>query len=247
MTNRRRGAASLGIAAAVALAACHGGARVKASAAGPVSSGTAPVSNAAVSGPASSDAGQSAASAPVVAARSTAAASNGAPVRLQGSREAGASPAVGAKPGATATVDHPPPASTAAPTPVPNAAPSPAAVSTPAPTPPAASTPAPRAATADSTPAVSAATIAAGRGIFHGSGTCFACHGAALEGGPIAPTLRAHDWKDARGGTLEAIYAVVTHGVPNTAMVAHPGGISDADARQVAGYVWAVSQGRAQP
>lgn len=93
----------------------------------------------------------------------------------------------------------------------------------------------------------SAATIDAGRRIFHGKGTCFACHGGNLEGGPIAPPLKAHQWKDAKGGELSAILYVDTHGVSGTAMVSHPGGISDQEAAQVAAYIWAVSQGRAKP
>lgn len=98
----------------------------------------------------------------------------------------------------------------------------------------------------DST-AVSEESVDAGRKIFHGRGTCYACHGASLEGGPIAPTLRAHPWKDATGGSLDAIYRIVTHGVPGTVMVSHPGGISDADAQRVASYIWAVSHGHARP
>ena len=93
---------------------------------------------------------------------------------------------------------------------------------------------------------VDAAAVAAGRAVFHGQGMCAACHGQKLEGG-VGPTLRAHAWKDAKGGDEAAIYAVVVHGVPNTAMVARPGGISDTQARQVATYVWAVSQGKAAP
>lgn len=91
-----------------------------------------------------------------------------------------------------------------------------------------------------------AAAISAGRLVFHGQGTCAVCHGQKLEGG-VGPTLKAHAWKDAKGGDEPAIYAVVTHGVPNTAMVSHPGGISDAQAVQVATYVWAVSHGKATP
>jgi mono/diheme cytochrome c family protein len=93
---------------------------------------------------------------------------------------------------------------------------------------------------------VDATVVAAGRAVFHGAGTCAACHGQKLEGG-AGPTLKAHAWKDAKGGDEAAIYAVVTHGVPNTAMVAHPGGIGDAQARQVATYVWAVSHDKATP
>lgn len=93
---------------------------------------------------------------------------------------------------------------------------------------------------------IDAAAVAAGRGVFHGAGMCAACHGPKLEGG-VGPTLRAHAWKDAKGGGEAAIYTVVTHGVPNTAMVAHPGGISDTQATQVATYVWAVSHDKATP
>jgi mono/diheme cytochrome c family protein len=88
--------------------------------------------------------------------------------------------------------------------------------------------------------------VAQGRTVYHGGGTCLVCHGRRLEGG-IGPTLGPHAWKDAKGGDLTAIYGVVTHGVANTAMVAHPGGISDTQAMQVASYVWAVSHGQAQP
>ena len=89
-------------------------------------------------------------------------------------------------------------------------------------------------------------TVSKGRALYHGAGTCALCHGQQLEGG-VGPTLRAHAWKDAKGGDLMAIYGVVTKGVPNTAMVAHPGGINDAQSVQVASYVWAVSHDKAKP
>lgn len=97
------------------------------------------------------------------------------------------------------------------------------------------------------TSAITPEMVNAGRAIFHGQGTCFACHGPSLEGGPIAPTLKPHAWKDAKGGGLPAIYNVVTYGVSGTAMVAHPGGISDADAARVATYVWSVGHRGAKP
>jgi mono/diheme cytochrome c family protein len=102
----------------------------------------------------------------------------------------------------------------------------------------------------DALPDTSAITpdmVDAGRRVFHGQGTCFACHGANLEGGPIAPTLKPHAWKDAKGGELGAIYYVVTHGVSGTAMVSHPGGISDADAAHAAEYIWSVGHRGAKP
>ena len=88
--------------------------------------------------------------------------------------------------------------------------------------------------------------IAAGREVFHGEGTCFACHGAKLEGTAIAPTLRAHKWRNG-DGSLEMILRVVHTGVPNTAMVSHPGNINESELQQVAAYVWAVSRGAAPP
>lgn len=98
------------------------------------------------------------------------------------------------------------------------------------------------------TNAITPAMVDAGRRIFHGRGTCFACHGPNLEGGPVAPTLKGSaPWKDARGGALDAIFYVVTHGVSGTLMVSHPGGISDADAVNVATYIWSISHRGAKP
>jgi mono/diheme cytochrome c family protein len=97
------------------------------------------------------------------------------------------------------------------------------------------------------TNAITPDMVDAGRRIFHGQGSCFACHGPNLEGGPIAPTLKPHAWKDAKGGDLRAIYGVITHGVSGTAMVSHPGGIGDADAAHAAEYIWSVGHRGAKP
>lgn len=88
--------------------------------------------------------------------------------------------------------------------------------------------------------------IAAGRDVFRGEGTCFACHGGKLEGTAIAPTLRAHKWRNG-DGSLEMILRVIHNGVPNTAMVSHPGNINEAEIQQVASYIWAVSRGAVPP
>ena len=101
---------------------------------------------------------------------------------------------------------------------------------------------------ASDTPAqVTPAAIDAGRRIFHADGNCFACHGGNLEGGPIAPALATGQFKDAKGGTFDAIVGVITTGVSGTAMVPHPGGISDEQVQQVAAYIWAVSHKKAKP
>jgi len=88
--------------------------------------------------------------------------------------------------------------------------------------------------------------ITAGRKVFQGKGSCFACHGAKLEGTAIAPTLRGHKWRNG-DGSLEMIQRVIHDGVRNTAMVSRPGNISAAELLQVATYVWAVSRGAVAP
>lgn len=98
----------------------------------------------------------------------------------------------------------------------------------------------------DST-AITPATVDLGRAIFHGQGTCFACHGPKLEGSQIAPTLMPHAWRDAKNGDLTEIFRIATHGVPSTLMVAFPGGISATQAKAVASYVWSVSRGKVKP
>jgi mono/diheme cytochrome c family protein len=97
------------------------------------------------------------------------------------------------------------------------------------------------------TTAITPAMVDLGRAIFHGKGTCFACHGQKLEGSQIAPTLMPHAWRDAKNGEFAAIYRVATHGVPSTLMVAFPGGITPAEAAAVASYVWSVTKGKAKP
>ncbi len=97
--------------------------------------------------------------------------------------------------------------------------------------------------TASLTPAM----ISRGKSIFHGKGTCSTCHGQALEGTPMAPTLKAHAWRDAKDGGYAALVGVILNGASSTAMVPHPGGISTADAKSVAAYIWAVNHRGAKP
>jgi mono/diheme cytochrome c family protein len=97
------------------------------------------------------------------------------------------------------------------------------------------------------TAAITPAMVDAGRTIFHGKGTCFACHGMKLEGTQVAPTLIKTVWKDAKGGDIKAIYNVATHGVPGTVMVPFPGGITPADAVNVVSYIWSVNNRKVKP
>jgi mono/diheme cytochrome c family protein len=97
------------------------------------------------------------------------------------------------------------------------------------------------------TAAITPAMVELGRAIFHGKGSCFACHGAALEGTQIAPTLKTHAWRDAKKGEYAAIFGVISKGVSGTVMVALPGGISKSEALSVASYVWQVGQQKTKP
>jgi mono/diheme cytochrome c family protein len=90
------------------------------------------------------------------------------------------------------------------------------------------------------------AMINQGRAIFHGRGSCFACHGNKLQGGPIAPSLHGPTWRHI-DGTFEAIVHRIDEGYPGSAMVAHPGGITESQVLMVAVYIYAVSHGLAQP
>ncbi len=92
--------------------------------------------------------------------------------------------------------------------------------------------------TAVLTPAI----INEGRKVFHGAGNCYACHGDNLQGGPIAPSLRGPTWRHI-DGSYDAIINRIKEGMPGTAMVSHPGGISDAQILMVATYIYAVSHG----
>ena len=101
-------------------------------------------------------------------------------------------------------------------------------------------------AAAPDTSAITPAMVDLGRAIFHGKGMCFACHGAALEGTQVAPTLKPHAWRDAKNGDYGAIVDVIAKGVASTAMVSFPGGISRAEATAVAAYIWSVNNRKAK-
>lgn len=97
------------------------------------------------------------------------------------------------------------------------------------------------------TPAhITEAMVNEGRQIYSGAGVCMSCHGAELQGGPIAPDLKDSRWKSG-DGSLTSILETIRNGVDGTAMAPYPGGISDTQAKTVAAYVWKVSQGEIQP
>lgn len=95
-------------------------------------------------------------------------------------------------------------------------------------------------------PSLAADVIDAGREIFHTTGTCHACHGEQLQGGPVAPSLHGPKWRHI-DGTFGAMLRRVQNGQDGTLMVAFPGDITPAQSIQVATYVWAVSQGKTKP
>ena len=115
--------------------------------------------------------------------------------------------------------------------------------------------PAPAAQTPDSVDAsdlefpegVTAAMVAQGKTIFEGPGTCFACHGAAGEGTPIAPDLTDDDWLHV-DGSYGQLVEIIDTGVQETKqfpglMVPRGGsGMSDEDLSAVAAYVWSLSR-----
>jgi mono/diheme cytochrome c family protein len=90
------------------------------------------------------------------------------------------------------------------------------------------------------------AMIDAGRMIFHSKGTCNACHGNKLQGGPIAPGLTGKSWRHINGG-FDAIVDRIDNGLSGTLMVPHPGGISESQVFLVATYIYAVSHGLEKP
>lgn len=108
---------------------------------------------------------------------------------------------------------------------------------------------APLAAQQDSTrpPEVTDSAIARGRKLYFGSGGCSACHGPGATGDTVAPPLTGALWFNGPG-TYEWLVQHITRGVPahkSMAGVAMPARgisvLSDAQVRDVAAYVWAIT------
>lgn len=93
---------------------------------------------------------------------------------------------------------------------------------------------------------VTAAMVARGDQVFHGSGRCFTCHGADATGA-VGPNLTDGAWLHVKGSYLNILQQVLV-GIPqerSRSGVAMPprGGssISDTDVHAVAAYVWSLS------
>lgn len=104
----------------------------------------------------------------------------------------------------------------------------------------------PLSAQAASDAGVTPALIARGDSIYHGSGNCYACHGA-KGAGLVGPSLTDAEWIHSKG-TYEEIVAQINQGVPKeTAKSGIPmppkGGatISDEDVKAIAAYVYSIS------
>jgi mono/diheme cytochrome c family protein len=103
-------------------------------------------------------------------------------------------------------------------------------------------------------PGITLDLVRTGDAVFHGSGHCFACHGADGEGLPDAGSALTLSLNFVPT-ELAAIDSVITFGIPESvtrSAIAMPprGGKSDLSTDEtlaVAAYVWAISQVRDEP
>jgi mono/diheme cytochrome c family protein len=100
---------------------------------------------------------------------------------------------------------------------------------------------------AGAAPAVTPALIARGDTVYHGSGNCYACHGAKAEG-LVGPNLTDAEWIHSKG-TYEEIVTQINKGVSKeeskSGVPMPPKGgaaISEDDVKAVAAYVYSLSQ-----
>ena len=96
--------------------------------------------------------------------------------------------------------------------------------------------------------------IRAGDGLFHGKGNCFACHGADATGLPNAGSALTMglNFVPTEWGPIDSlIVAGIPDPITRSAIAMPPrGGKSDLtpeETREVASYVWAISQARGEP
>lgn len=96
-------------------------------------------------------------------------------------------------------------------------------------------------------PGVTSAMVAAGKKIFGGAGLCLACHGPDAKGG-IGPNLTDTVWIH-HDGSYDALVKQIVAGIDEkeskSGQIMPPrggSGISDADVKAVAAYVWTLSR-----
>ncbi len=100
---------------------------------------------------------------------------------------------------------------------------------------------------------VNDSTVARGRELFHGTANCAACHGPAGVGTDSGPALAQGVWMHGPD-SFDGILARVVHGIPrdlSTRGTAMPmrgwNTMTDAEARDVAAYVWTISHAWSRP
>jgi mono/diheme cytochrome c family protein len=100
---------------------------------------------------------------------------------------------------------------------------------------------------------VNDSAVARGRELFHGSANCSACHGPAGVGTDSGAALAQGIWMHGED-SFEGILSRVVHGIPkdlstrNTAMPMRGWiTLTDAEARDVAAYVWTISHAWRRP
>lgn len=78
------------------------------------------------------------------------------------------------------------------------------------------------------------ASIAAGKAIYEGKGTCFTCHGMFGEGG-IGPNMTDQYW--IHGGGIKDLFKTIKYGVPEKGMISWKDQLKPAEMHQVASYI----------
>lgn len=77
-------------------------------------------------------------------------------------------------------------------------------------------------------------SIAAGKAVYEGKGTCFTCHGMMGEGG-IGPNMTDPYWIN--GGSIKDLFKTIKYGVPEKGMIAWKDQLRPAEMQQVASYI----------
>ncbi|MCB0595782.1 MAG: c-type cytochrome [Lewinellaceae bacterium] len=77
-------------------------------------------------------------------------------------------------------------------------------------------------------------SIAAGKAIYEGKGTCFTCHGMQGEGG-IGPNMTDPYW--IHGGGIKDLFKTIKYGVPEKGMISWKDQLAPAEMQQVASYI----------